>query len=130
MTTFTWSFDSLDRRVNDAESGQTDVVIISHWRLIARDGEYSARVYGAASLAAPDPDNFTPYADVTKEQVKAWTLASLATTKTNENQASNPDAAEVTPDQMEKAMEDLLDNQIAIQKNPPVIPGVPSAWSS
>ncbi len=130
MTDFTWSFESLDRKVNDTEIGKEDVIVVAHWRLIATDLEYTSNIYGACPLAEPDPNNFTPYADVTRDQVKAWVLSSLADAKTKEDQTGDPDAPAVTPDQMEKAMEDVLANNIAMQKNPPVLPGVPNAWSS
>ena len=130
MTDFNWSFESLDRKVNDEVSGKEDVIVISHWRLVATDGEYSSNIYGACPLNSPDPDNFTVYADVTRDMVKAWTLAALAEAKTRDDQSADEDAPTVTPDDMEKAMQELLTNQIAMQKNPPVLPGVPNAWGS
>ncbi len=62
--------------------------------------------------------------------VKTWTLAALAEAKTRDDQSADEDAPTVTPDDMEKAMQELLTNQIAMQKNPPVLPGVPNAWGS
>jgi len=130
MTDFSWSFESLDRRVNDEVSGKEDVIIVVHWRLIATDLEYTSNIYGACPLNSPAPDSFTPYSDVSRDQVKAWTLAALAAAKTRDDQSANEDAPTVTPDDMEKAMQELLSNQIAMQKNPPVLPGVPNAWVS
>ena len=73
-TTFTWSFDSLDYLLKDGD-GLADVIITSYWRITGVDGDYSASNYGSAVIAAPDPDDFTAFADVTQAQVKAWTLS-------------------------------------------------------
>ena len=55
-----------------------DYVVTSHWTLTATDGTYTGSVYGTASFEVdPDKPNYTPYADLTLEQVVAWTQASM-----------------------------------------------------
>ena len=109
-TTYTWSYDSLER--DAIKDGLDDVVITSYWRITGVDGNYSASTYGSASIAAPDPDDFTAFADVTQAQVKAWTLATLA----------DQDITEAT-------LEANLQAQIDSQKTPTQKSGVPSNWS-
>ena len=109
-TTFTWSYDSLERDVS--KDGLADVVITSYWRITGVDGDHSATTYGSAGIAAPDPDDFTAFADVTQAQVKAWTLAALA----------DLDITEAT-------LEAGLQSQIDLLKTPAQKSGVPADWS-
>jgi hypothetical protein len=109
-TTFTWSFDSLDYLLKDGD-GLADVIITSYWRITGVDGDYSASNYGSAVIAAPDPDDFTAFADVTQAQVKAWTLSSLA------NQ-------DITEDSLEAGVQ----SQIDLLKAPTQGIGVPAGW--
>ena len=73
MTT-DWVISAMECRVH--EENMDDVVIIVHWRYQARElheeKEYFAETYGAASVGMPDPENFTPYDQLTKEQVVGW----------------------------------------------------------
>ena len=109
-TTFTWSYDSLERDIS--KDGLADVVITSYWRITGVDGDHSATIYGSAGIAAPDPDDFTAFADVTQAQVKAWTLSSLA----------DQDITEAT-------LEAGLQAQIDLLKTPTQKSGVPTSWS-
>ena len=55
-----------------------DYVVTSHWTLSATDGTYTGSVYGTASFEVdPDKPNYTPYIDLTLEEVVAWTQAAL-----------------------------------------------------
>ena len=109
-TKFTWSYDSLERDIS--KDGLADVVITSYWRITGVDGDYSASIYGSAGIAAPDPDDFTAFADVTQAQVKAWTLSSL-----------------VDQDITEDSLEADLQAQIDLLKTPTQKSGVPTGWS-
>lgn len=58
--------------------GMLDYVVTSHWTLTATDGAYTGSVYGTASFEVdPDKPNYTPYKDLTLDQVVAWTQAAL-----------------------------------------------------
>ena len=109
-TTYNWSFDSLERDIS--KDGLDDVVITSYWRITGVDGDHSVTNYGSAGIAAPDPNDFTPFADVTQAQVKAWTLSSLA----------DQDVTEAT-------LEAGLQSQIDLLKTPTQKSGVPENWS-
>lgn len=73
--TYVWDLAPLDVRL--AEDGMTNVVYNVNWRLIGTDGDYSASVYGSVGVAAPSPDAFTPYEDLTEEQVQLWVTEGL-----------------------------------------------------
>ena len=76
MITNTWNIVAMNCEPD--VNGMLDYVVTSHWTLTATDGTYTGSVYGTASFEVdPDKPNYTPYADLTLEQVVAWTQASL-----------------------------------------------------
>ena len=72
MTTITWIIEAMDCKPQEGDL--TDVVITAHWRCNGTDGTYSGTVYGTCSFGQPKGD-FTPYADLTQEQVLGWCWA-------------------------------------------------------
>lgn len=57
--------------------GQTDVVVKVYYACEATNGTYSAAIGGMVNLAL-DPDApYTPYADLTEEQVIGWVKSVL-----------------------------------------------------
>lgn len=54
------------------ENGLTDVVVTAHWQCTSTQDEYSAQVYGTASFTLEQGAGFTPYADLTQDQVLGW----------------------------------------------------------
>ena len=105
MTVFTWTVTQLN--CYPQAEGQTDVVFTVHWQLTGTDGTYNGSVYSTCSVPAPT-GTFTPYADLTQEQVLGWIWANGV------DQAS-----------AEAAVQTQIDNQI----NPPVTsPALP--WIS
>jgi len=111
MITINWIIERL--LVRKVEGTLTDVVITADWRcngietIGTGDDEktYSGTCYGSASFAAPSGD-FTPYEDLTQDQVLGWCFAS-GVDKT--------------------AIEANVSAQIADQINPPVI-APPLPW--
>jgi hypothetical protein len=95
----TWSISQMDR--NAANGGVT----VAHWNVSAVDGDYSASAYGTAGFT-PDASapGFVPYANLTEAEVLAWVWAS----------GVDKDAAEAS-----------LAQQIAAQKNPVTLNGLP-----
>ena len=61
----------------------TDVVFQVNWRrgasTIVDEKNYYVDVFGVLPVPAPSPENFTPYADLTFEQVCGWLEAGLNT---------------------------------------------------
>jgi hypothetical protein len=78
MTT-NWTISKLECKV--LENGLANVAYVAHWRFKVTqevNGEtYDAETYGANRLSDPDPENFTVYDDLTKEQVVEWITASM-----------------------------------------------------
>ena len=99
----TWLIERL--LVKPTEGSLTDVVITADWRCNGTDGTYSGTCYGSASFAPPT-ENFTPYEDLTQDQVLGWCY---------ENGVDKV------------AIEANVSAQIADQINPPVI-APPLPW--
>jgi hypothetical protein len=69
MITINWIIERL--LVKPTEGDKTDVVITADWRCNGTDGTYSGTCYGSSSFAPPT-ENFTPYPDLTQDQVLGW----------------------------------------------------------
>jgi hypothetical protein len=80
MTTISWIIERL--LVKPTEGDKTDVVITADWRCNGTettgtgDDEktYSGTCYGSCSFAPPT-GSFTPYPDLTQDQVLGWCYA-------------------------------------------------------
>jgi hypothetical protein len=93
--------------VKPTEGDKTDVVITADWRCNGSQDQYSGTCYGSASFAPPT-EAFTPYPDLTQEQVLGWCFSN-GVDKT--------------------AIEANVSAQIADQINPPVI-APPLPWAA
>ncbi len=107
--TYQWVISQMD--CVPQEGNLQDVVVTVHYRYqgteVDADKTYFAEVYGTVTLGNPDPEHYTPYADLTKTQVEDWLTASLNVESLQAN----------------------ISTQIANQKNPPIItPNLP--WST
>lgn len=107
--TYNWNFNPLE--CYPTESGHTDVVFNVHWQLSASTGSYSAGSIGVQSIGSIGSGSFTPYEELTKEQVFEWV--------TNSMNAHNTGSV----DNMYASLERQIENQI----NPPVI-NLPAPW--
>jgi hypothetical protein len=85
--TYTWSFPALD--AYPQHEGQTDVVFTVHWILNGIDGNgHDGSVYGTVAVTYNAGSPFTPFAQVTKDQVYNWVIAALGAEKVTELQAN------------------------------------------
>lgn len=75
----TYTIDNLDRQTSDG------LVTTAHWRVSAIDGEYSAGAYGSVGFTRGD--SFTPFEDLTQEQVIGWVKEQLDTAEIESNLA-------------------------------------------
>jgi hypothetical protein len=57
--------------VKPTEGTRTDVVITADWRCNGTQDQYSGTCYGSCSFAPPT-GSFTPYEDLTEQQVLGW----------------------------------------------------------
>jgi hypothetical protein len=72
MITLSWIIERL--LVKPTEGSETNVVIIADWRCNGTQDNYSGTCYGSCSFAPPSGE-FTPYEDLTQEQVLGWCYA-------------------------------------------------------
>lgn len=59
------------------EGDLQDVVTTIHWRYNATQDDLFVDVYGSVSMPLPTGEDFTPYEELTKEQVVGWLEATL-----------------------------------------------------
>jgi len=91
--------------VKPTEGTLTDVIITADWRCNGSQDNYSGTCYGSCSFQPPSGE-FTPYPDLTQEQVLGWCYA------------NGVDQA---------AIESNVSLQIESQINPPII-APPLPW--
>lgn len=73
--TNTWAVIQMD--CYPEYDNEADVVFNVHWTLTGTDGTYSGYVYGSQSLTLDASAPFTPYADLTQEQVLDWVFGAM-----------------------------------------------------
>lgn len=108
--TYNWIISSMEEYPKTSDD-LIDVVFIVHWRRQASttvDGKfYLVDTYGALPVSQPDPEDFTPYEELTFEQVCGWLEAGMDVEAVDANLLV------------------LLENQI----NPPVV-SLPLPWNT
>jgi hypothetical protein len=109
MTTIAWQIEQLS--CYPQELGETDVVFLAAWRVNGTDGTYYATAYGTQTLSPYDGKTpFTPYVDLTEEQVIVWVQDAMG-------------AEQVA------AINANIEQQIENQVNPPVVTP-PLPWAA
>ena len=104
--TYTWIVEAID--CYPQAEGETDVAFNVHWRANATDGTHNASIYSTCSVTYVAGTPFTPFAQLTQDQVLGWIWAD----------GVNKDSTQAS-----------LDTMIANQINPPVVtPKLP--WSA
>jgi hypothetical protein len=103
MITLSWIIERL--LVKPTEGTLTDVVITADWRCNGSQDQYSGTCYGSCSFQPPS-GSFTPYDQLTEQQVLDWCFA------------NGVDQA---------AIEANVTQQIENQINPPII-APPLPW--
>jgi hypothetical protein len=93
---FTWNVVQMDRLTFDG------FVVTVHYTVNAVDDDYTASIYGTVGYTQEDK-SYTPFADLTKEQVIVWVKDSLG----------------------QETVEEALTAQINAQKNPVQESGLP-----
>jgi hypothetical protein len=80
MITYTWTITEL--KCHSEASGLTNVVFAAQWSCTGSDGTYNGSLSGDCNLPSADPVmvdevylNFTPYTDLTQDQVLGWAWA-------------------------------------------------------
>jgi hypothetical protein len=110
MSTILWNISQMD--CYPQAEGEADVVFTVHWQCNGTQEQdnktYSGTAYGACSVTYIAGTPYTPYADLTQDQVLGWVWASG-----------------VDKDATEAAVQQQIDNAI----NPPVVTP-PLPWSA
>lgn len=106
--TYNWIIEQMNSYPE--KDGYQDVVFTCNWRLNANDGNYNVTCYGSVGVSINPDEPFTPYADLTQDQVVGWVKDALG-------------AEEVAQ------LEAGLAGQIANLKNPPVVT-LPNPWDN
>ncbi len=108
MTTFTWTITALN--CLPLADGVTNYAVTAHWTCSGTDGTYTSSAYSTCSFPAPTgpTSQYTPYADLTQDQVLGWVWTNG-----------------VDKDTTEAAVQQQLDNQI----NPPIVTP-PLPWTA
>tara|TARA_R100001163_G_scaffold18466_3_gene16325 strand:+ start:908 stop:1225 length:318 start_codon:yes stop_codon:yes gene_type:complete len=101
-----WTVSTMERTLNDSESGLEGVVNILHWQVADSDGDHSGRCYGTVGLEAPDADSFTAYADISHDDAVEWAKSALG-------------------EEAVSQYEDSVASQIELSKNPVQASGTP-----
>jgi len=97
-TEIVWNVSELNC-LPDAE-GKQDYVVTAHWQCNGVDGDYSGSVYSTCSFAVVQGEAFTPYDQLTQDQVLGWVWANGVD---------------------KSATEAAVEQQIANAKNPPIV---------
>ena len=75
--TYTWDITQLQSY--PSHDGKTNVIVAIHWILNGTDGVNSASRQGAAGIQYVPTSEFTPYENLTKDEMIAWAQTSLGT---------------------------------------------------
>tara|TARA_R110000868_G_scaffold52575_1_gene165898 strand:+ start:1678 stop:1998 length:321 start_codon:yes stop_codon:yes gene_type:complete len=94
---YTWTVTAMN--CYPQKDDNTNVVFTVHWTCAGTDGTYSNSVYNTCNIPLAQ-GTFTPYADLTQEQVLGWCWAN---------------------DVNKDATEEAVGTQLANLANPPVV---------
>jgi hypothetical protein len=73
--TYTWSIESMANY--PAAQGQSNVVFQVNWILTGTDGTYSASEKGGLAVTYVAGEPYTPYAQLTEQQVIGWVTSGI-----------------------------------------------------
>jgi hypothetical protein len=97
---YNWQINQMDRLTSDG------FVVTVHYTVTAQDDVYTASTYGTVGYSEQPGESYTPYDQLTQEQVVGWVQTSLG----------------------KDTVESSLASQIEAQKHPTQVAGLP--WSA
>ena len=95
MSTITWTINNLERQASDG------LVTVVHWGATATDGDFSASIVN--TLQVERGDSFVAFDSLTEQEVLGWVQTAVG----------------------KDTVEAALEAQIAAQKNPVKLSGLP-----
>lgn len=79
--TYTWVVNNM---VSYPQSeGYTDVVFLVNWSCNGTDGTYTGALSGATNVKLDPAAPYTPYADLTEDQVVSWVKEAIGASQVN-----------------------------------------------
>ena len=85
MINYEWNIAQMDRKAADG------FVTTVHYTVSAIDGDHTASTYGTVGYTQ-EPGNYTPFEQLTKEQVVGWVQESLGKDEVEAGLAAQIDA--------------------------------------
>ena len=82
---YNWTINPLE--AYPTQAGETDVVFVAHWQLHATTGSYSATSIGTQALTYEAGTPFTPFNELTLEQVTGWVETAMGEERVTELKA-------------------------------------------
>ena len=97
MTTYIWSI--LQMNIVPVLDGQQDVVVSAQWQITGVQDTYTANISGWRNFELQQGAGFTPYDQLTEEQVIGWVQASYGedTISSFENNIQEKINAQINP---------------------------------
>ncbi len=89
--TYTWdcrTVDTYPSHTDDNSVTESDVVYNVHWRVTGSDGTNESTVIGTQTIDTADLSTFTAFADITHDDMIAWTKAAMGTERVSELEAN------------------------------------------
>ena len=93
--TITWIIEQMN--VKPQEDGETNVVVTASWRCNGTDGTFYTSVYGACGFSLQQGGSFTPYDQLTQDQVLGWCYANGVDNVTDEASVTGAHADMANP---------------------------------
>ena len=121
MTTFTWTISAVERAIS--LDGLSDVIQTVHWRYRGTDeNDTTAEIYGALAIGEPNPQDFTPWDEVTTADVEGWLESIFSQEPPVDEDLESDTDTEPKPTQLEK-MQANIQQKIDLINNPTTITG-------
>lgn len=67
-----WAVPGVDRKLPDGDVCPEGQVYAGGWTATYEKDGQSAYAYGSVGFPEPDPDNYTPYSELTEAEVLEW----------------------------------------------------------
>lgn len=95
MINYKWAVSQMD--CYPQSEGQTDVVFNVHWICTGTQDDYSSSAYSTCSVKFNTEDSYTPFDQLTEEQVLGWIWNSGINKEATENSIAQNIEALINP---------------------------------
>jgi len=76
-----WTVPGVDRKLPDGDVYPEGCVYAGGWVATYEENGESARILGSVAFSEPDPNNYTPYSQLTEQEVLQWVFDALGVDK-------------------------------------------------